>query len=169
MQCRCVDFIPLPSVKNIHKVPPKTLTVILRNTWTTLNVRILLFTAVKTLLGKWRTLLLSQSIRLFLLNKVWNWTRMEFRVYTGAMSWEEKSPWKRPWCWKRVKARGEGDDRGRDVWTVSPKLPTWIWPNSGRQWKIGRPGVLWSMGSRRVRHDLTTKQQQQYFLSYCLL
>ena len=24
----------------------------------------------------------------------------------------------------------------------------------------GRPGVLWSMGSRRVGHDLTTKQQQ---------
>ena len=27
-------------------------------------------------------------------------------------------------------------------------------------WKTGGPGVLWSMGSRRVGHDLTTKQQQ---------
>ena len=25
--------------------------------------------------------------------------------------------------------------------------------NSGRQWKIGGPGVHWSMGSRRVGHD----------------
>ena len=24
----------------------------------------------------------------------------------------------------KVKARGEGDDRGRDGWTVSPKQPT---------------------------------------------
>ena len=43
--------------------------------------------------------------------------------------------------------------------TVSSKLPTWIWPNSGRQWKTGGPRLLWSMGSRRVGHDLTTKQQ----------
>ena len=33
-------------------------------------------------------------------------------------------------------------------------------PNSRRQWKTRGPGVLWSMGSRRVRHDLTTKQQK---------
>ena len=30
-----------------------------------------------------------------------------------------------------------------------------------RQWKAGGPGVLWSMGSRRVGHDLTTKQQKE--------
>ena len=29
------------------------------------------------------------------------------------------------------------------------------------EWKTGGPGVLWSMGSRRVGHGLTTKQQQQ--------
>ena len=28
-------------------------------------------------------------------------------------------------------------------------------------WKTGGPGVLWSMGSRRVGHDFMTKQQQQ--------
>ena len=26
--------------------------------------------------------------------------------------------WKRPWCWKRLKAGGEGDDRGWDGWMV---------------------------------------------------
>ena len=78
-----------------------------------------------------------------------------------AISWEEKTPWKRPWCWESMKARGEGDDRRWDGWTVSSKRPTWIWPNSGRQWKTGGPNVLWSMGSRRVGHDLTTTQQQQ--------
>ena len=32
----------------------------------------------------------------------------------------------------------------------------YIWPNSGRQWKTGGPGVLWSMESWRVGHNLTT-------------
>ena len=31
----------------------------------------------------------------------------------------------------------------------------------GRQWRTGKPGVLQSMGSQRVRHDLATEQQQQ--------
>ena len=28
--------------------------------------------------------------------------------------------WKRPWCWERLKAGEEGDDRGLDGWMVSP-------------------------------------------------
>ena len=32
---------------------------------------------------------------------------------------------------------------------------------SRSQWKTGGPGMLWFMGSRRVGHDLMTKQQQQ--------
>ena len=27
--------------------------------------------------------------------------------------------WKRPWCWERLKAGGEGDDGGQDGWMVS--------------------------------------------------
>ena len=27
---------------------------------------------------------------------------------------------KRPWCWERLKAGGEGDDRGWDGWMASP-------------------------------------------------
>ena len=56
----------------------------------------------------------------------------------------------------------KGNDRGQDGWTGSLKRPTWIWPNSRRWWKTGGPGVLCSMGSWRVRHDLMTKQQQKY-------
>ena len=33
--------------------------------------------------------------------------------------WEELTHWKRPWCWERLKAGGEGDGRGWDVWIVS--------------------------------------------------
>ena len=39
---------------------------------------------------------------------------------------------KRTWCWERLKAGGEGDDRGWDGWMVSPTQWTWIWANSGR-------------------------------------
>ena len=28
--------------------------------------------------------------------------------------------WKRPWCWERLKAEGEGDDKGWDGWMASP-------------------------------------------------
>ena len=38
---------------------------------------------------------------------------------------------------------------------------TWIWINSGRRWRTGKPGVQQSMGSQRVGHDWATEQKQQ--------
>ena len=38
-------------------------------------------------------------------------------------------------------------------------LWTWVWARSGRWWRTGKPGVLQSMGSQRVRCDLRTEQQ----------
>ena len=70
---------------------------------------------------------------------------------------EEPTPWKRPWCWERLKAGGEGDDRGWDGWMASRTQWTWVWVNSGSWWWTGRPGVLWSMGSQRVGHDWATE------------
>ena len=34
---------------------------------------------------------------------------------------------------------------------------TWVWVNSGSWWWTGSPGMLWSMGSQRVRHDWATE------------
>ena len=34
---------------------------------------------------------------------------------------------------------------------------TWVWVNSRRWWQTGRPGVLQSTGSQRVRHDWVTE------------
>ena len=34
---------------------------------------------------------------------------------------------------------------------------TWVWVSSGSWWWTGRPGVLQSTGSRRVRHDWVTE------------
>ena len=38
---------------------------------------------------------------------------------------------KRPWCWGRLKAGGEGDNRGGDGWMASPTQWTWVWVISG--------------------------------------
>ena len=85
--------------------------------------------------------------------KDWCWS---WNSNTLATSCKELTHWKRPWCWARLKAGGEGDDRGWDGWMASPTRWTWVWVNSWRWWWTGRPGVLWSMGSQRVRHDWAT-------------
>ena len=74
-----------------------------------------------------------------------------------ATSYKELTHWKRPWCWEGLGAGGEGDCRGWDGWMASPTWCTWVWVNSGSWWWTGRPGVLWFMGSQRVRHDWVTE------------
>ena len=69
---------------------------------------------------------------------------------------EELTHWKRPWCWERLGAGGEGDDRGRDGWMASPTQWAWVWVNSGSWWWTGRPSMLQSMGSQsRTLSDWT--------------
>ena len=60
---------------------------------------------------------------------------------------------KRPWCWERLKAGEEGDNRGWDGWMISLTQWTWVWVNSGSWLWTGRPGVLRFIGSQRVGHD----------------
>ena len=48
---------------------------------------------------------------------------------------------------------GEGDNRGLDGLMAPLTQWTWVWVNSGSWWWTGKPGMLQSMGSRRVRHD----------------
>ena len=47
---------------------------------------------------------------------------------------EELTHWKRPWCGERLKAGGEGGDRGWDGWMASPTQWTWVWASSRRRW-----------------------------------
>ena len=65
--------------------------------------------------------------------------------------------WKRHWCWERLRAGGEGDDRGWASWMASPTQWTWVWANSGSWWWTGRPGVLRFVGLQRVGHDWATE------------
>ena len=69
---------------------------------------------------------------------------------------KEPTNWKRPWCWERLRA-GEGDNKRWDSWMASPTRWIWVWATSGSWWRTGRTGVLQSMGSQRVGHDLVTE------------
>ena len=60
-----------------------------------------------------------------------------------------------------IEGRRRRGNRGWDGWMASPTQWTWVWADSGRWWRTGRPAVLQSMGSQRVRHNLVTEQQEQ--------
>ena len=81
------------------------------------------------------------------------------RSSNTLVTWcQELTHLKRPWCWERLKAGGEGDDRGWDGWIASPIQWTCIWASSRSWWWTGKPGVLQSMVLQRVGHDWTTEQ-----------
>ena len=86
--------------------------------------------------------------------KDWCWSWNTNTLATGC---EELSHLKRPWCWERLRAGGEGDDRGWDGWMASPTQWIWVWVNSGSWWWTGRLGVLRFMGSQTVGHDWETE------------
>ena len=82
----------------------------------------------------------------------WSWSSNNLATWC-----EELIHWKRPWCWERLKAGGEGDDRGWAGWVASPTWCTWVCTSSRSWWWTGKPGVLQSTGSQRVRHDWVTE------------
>jgi len=65
----------------------------------------------------------------------------------------QRTHWKRPWCWERLKTGGEGDGRGWDGRMALPTQRTWVWASSGSWWWTEMPRLLQSMGSQRVGHD----------------
>ena len=62
----------------------------------------------------------------------WSWNSNTLATWC-----EELTHWKRPWCWERSKAGGEGNNRGWDGWMASPTRRTWVWPGSRRWWRTG--------------------------------
>ena len=87
-------------------------------------------------------------------------------------------PWFSPWqihrLWGLIPAtlektlrlgKIEGRKRGWQKMRLSASSTpwTWVWANSRRWWRTGKPGVLQSMESPRVRHDVATEKQQLSF------
>ena len=67
---------------------------------------------------------------------------------------EDLTHWKRPWCWERLRAGGEGDNRGWDGWMASPTQRTWVWVDLVMDREAWRAVVH---GSQRVGHDWATE------------
>ena len=80
--------------------------------------------------------------------KDWCWSWNSNALATWC---EELTFLKRPWCWERLKAGEEGEDRGWDGWMASPTQWTWVWVNSRQELAMDRE--VWhaeSMGSQRI-------------------
>ena len=75
-------------------------------------------------------------------NQCWGWSSNTLATWC-----EQPTHWKSPWCWERLKAGGEGDDRGEDGGMASPTRQTWVWVNFGSWWWAEKPGVPQSVRS----------------------
>ena len=97
------------------------------------------------------------SWRKSVLNIHWkDWCR-SWNSNTLATWYEELTHLRRPWCWERLRAGGERDNKGWDGWMASLTQWTRVEVSSGNWRWTGRPGVLQSMGLQKVRHDWATE------------
>ena len=83
-----------------------------------------------------------------------------WRVFIARVDVEAETPILWPpdaKSWERLRAGGEGDNRGWDGWMALPTRWTWVWVDSGSWWWMGRPGMLRFMVSQRVGHDWVTE------------
>ena len=106
----------------------------------------------------------NQSWRKSTLNihwKGWCWCWSSNNLATWC---KELTHWKRPWDWERLRTAGEGGNRGWDGWMASLIQWTWTWANSERLWGTWMRGMLQSMGSQKLGHNLVIEQQQVIFL-----
>ena len=84
--------------------------------------------------------------------------------YCGHLMWRADSLEKTLMLGKSEGRRRRGH-RGWCGWMASLTWWTWIWVSSGRWWRTGKPDLLQSMRSQRVRQDWVTEQQRMdYFL-----
>ena len=84
--------------------------------------------------------------------KAWSWSSNSLATWC-----KEMTHWKRPWCWKRLKAGGEGDDKGWEGWMASLTRWIWVWVGSTSWSWTGRPDELHLPGLQRVGHDWATE------------
>ena len=66
------------------------------------------------------------------INPEYSWEGMMLKLKLQYLAtWcQEPTHWKRPWCRERLKAGGEGDDRGWNGWMASPSPWTWVWASA---------------------------------------
>ena len=68
----------------------------------------------------------------------------------------------------KTEGRRRKGHREWDGWMASPTQWTWVWANSRRYWRTGKSGVLQSIGSQRIGHDLVIEQPHCIHVCVCL-
>ena len=100
----------------------------------------------------------KEILNIHLKDWCWSWSSNSL-----ATCCKELTHWKRPWCWERLKAGGEGDDRGWDGWMASPTRWAWVWVNSESWWWTGRPVKLRPHGVAKSGTQLSDWTEDSYF------
>jgi len=89
-------------------------------------------------------------------------------IFIGKTDAEAETPKLWPLMWRtdslektlmlgKMKAGGEGDDKGWDGWMASLIQWTRVWVSFGSWWWTGKPGMLQSKGLQRVGHNWATE------------
>ena len=76
--------------------------------------------------------------------------------YFGHLMWRSDSLEKTLILWKIEGRRRRGRQRLRWLDGIMTQW-TWVWVNPESWWWTGRPGMLSSMGSQRIRHNWVTE------------
>ena len=108
----------------------------------------------------------SPSWRKSVLNIHWKDWCWSWNSNTLATWYEELTHLKRPWCWERFKAGGEGDTRGWDGWMASPTQWTRIWVNSRSWWWTRKHDMLQFMGLQSQTQLSNWAELNWYFPIY---
>ena len=96
---------------------------------------------------------ISQSLRKSTLDIHWKDWCWSWSSNTLATWCEVLTHWKRPWCWERLRAKGEVGSREWDGWMASLTQWSWVWTYFRREWRIEKPGLLQPWGHKEL--DLT--------------
>ena len=72
-----------------------------------------------------QSVLKESVLNIHLKDWCWSWSSNTLATWC-----KELTHWKSQ-CWERLKAGGEGDDRGWDDWMASQTWWTWVWASSG--------------------------------------
>ena len=99
----------------------------------------------------------SLALKFILLTTVPNCLLLKTSYEAAQLNTHLKPNIGRLQCQERLKAGGEGDNRGWDGWMVSPTQWTWIWESSRSWWWTGKPGKLQFTESERVGYDWVTE------------
>ena len=87
--------------------------------------------------------------------------------YFGHLMWRTDS-FEKILILGKIEGGRKREWQGWDGWIASPTQWTWVWASSGSWWWTGRPGVLLSMGSQRVRQDWATELTEEWYVNYSI-